>query len=109
MSWSPWSRYLPRSPVLAESGLCCRGAGSQGARPAMAPRRLSTYALVFLTEGRGRFRGGPYREPVEVVAPAVIWLFPGVEHVYDPGPSGWLEQWVLFEGTAARGYEWAGA
>ncbi|WP_375425030.1 helix-turn-helix domain-containing protein [uncultured Friedmanniella sp.] len=106
---SAWSRYLPRTPVLAESGLCCRGAGVQGSRPAMVPRRLSTHALVFLSSGRGRYVGAPYAGAVEVVAPAVIWLFPGVEHAYDPSPAGWVEQWVLFEGTAVRGYESAGA
>lgn len=109
MDGSSWSRYLPRAPVLAESGLCCRGAGAQDRRAAMSPRRLSTHALVFVTEGRGRFVGAPYPEPVEVVGPALIWLFPGVEHSYDPAPSGWLERWVLFEGTAVRGYESAGA
>ena len=71
----------------------------------MTARRLSTHALLFLSRGRGRFVGDPAGQPVEVVAPAVIWLFPGVLHRYDPTGPDWQEHWVLFEGTAVRGYE----
>lgn len=100
-----WAHYLPTSVALRDSGLACRGAGEQRARPGMGRRRLSTSGLVIVAEGRGRYAGLPDAEPVEVVAPAVIWLHPGVEHRYAPDAAGWHEHWVLFEGTAVRAYE----
>lgn len=106
MTESPdWSAYLPRSAVLRDSGLSCRGAGQQGACGPMTPRRLATHGLLFVTDGHGRFTGNPYDRPVEIIAPAVVWLFPGIEHCYDATGSGWREQWLLFEGTAVRAYE----
>lgn len=105
MSEYAWAHYLPASAALRDSGLSCRGAGEQRAWPGMGARRLSTAGLVIVAEGRGWYAGPPCPEPVEVVAPAVIWLHPGVEHRYAPDAAGWRERWVLFEGTAVRAYE----
>lgn len=75
----------------------------------MIARRISTHALLCVTRGRGWFVGAPDGNPVEIVAPAVVWLFPGVLHRYDPAGAVWREHWVLFEGTAVRAYEGLGA
>jgi AraC-like DNA-binding protein len=102
-----WSSYLNVERGLRDGGLSCRGAGEQqGAHVARPrPRRLSTYGLVFVSAGGGVYVDGRHPDGVAVRAPAVLWLFPGVMHDYGPGPGGWTEHWVLFEGTACRGFE----
>jgi hypothetical protein len=42
---------------------------------------------------------------LSVTTPSLIWIFPGVEHGYGPGTSGWREHWVLFAGASARAFE----
>lgn len=104
-----WSYYLPTSPPLRDGGLAGLGAGERrGAWPTMRPRRLSSNALVFVTSGSGTYAGAGHGEDIPVRAPCVVWLFPGVEHAYGPGPEGWHEHWVLFEGAATRAYEGLG-
>jgi AraC-like DNA-binding protein len=101
-----WSSYLRVTTTLRDSGLSCRGAGEQAGRwPTMGERRLSTHAIVFVTEGTGRYVDEANPRPVGIAAPAVIWLFPGVAHRYGPVGGGWREHWTLFEGVATRGYE----
>ncbi len=101
-----WGHYLPTSVALRDSGLCCRGFGEEsGPKIAMRPRRLSTHALLFITEGVGTFASEVHVTGVPVQAPAVIWLLPGIEHSYGPDQGGWHEHWAMFEGTAVRGYE----
>lgn len=106
-----WSSYLNVERGLRDGGLSCRGAGEQRGEhiPRPRPRILSTHAVVFVSAGSGVYVDGGHPEGVAVRAPAVLWLFPGVTHGYGPGPDGWTEHWVLFEGTACRGLENSGA
>lgn len=68
-------------------------------------RRLSMHALVFVTSGDGQYVDDRHHKGVSVLAPTVMWLPPGVRHAYGPGPNGWQEHWVLFEGTMTRVFE----
>ncbi|TDE94975.1 AraC family transcriptional regulator [Occultella glacieicola] len=105
-----WRVYPAAEPVLRDNGLSCRGAGEQhGALRHTSERRLATHGLVLVTEGRGRYVDDAHPAGIEVVAPAVIWLFPGVRHGYGPDGGGWREHWVLFEGVATRALESFGA
>src|SRR5699024_191526 len=99
-----WSAYLNVARSLRDAGLSCRGAGEQQAGPVGRPlrRRLSTHALVFVTGGSGEYLDERYPNGLTVRAPSAIWLSPGRTHAYGPGPHGWQEHWVLFEGTMTR-------
>lgn len=99
-----WTRYRRASPPLRELGLACLGAGEQeGLLPSVSRRSLSCHALVVVSQGTGwlNYAG----QNVSVTAPSLIWIFPGVEHGYGPGASGWREHWVLFAGATARAFE----
>lgn len=100
-----WRIFLPAARRLRETGLACVGAGAvtttAGGAP-MRPRRLGCHAVVFVTTGTGWFGWGRRRRTVR--APAVLWLFPDIEHAYGPGPDGWSETWLMYEGVAAGGY-----
>lgn len=102
-----WASYLNVARRLRDSGLSCRGAGQQRASGtgSLRPRRLSTHALVLVTAGSGEYRDENCPDGLNVAAPSVIWLPPGREHAYGPGPDGWHEHWVLFEGTMTRLFE----
>ena len=102
-----WSSYLNVARPLRDAGLSCRGAGEQQAGPVAdpLPRRLSTHALVFVTGGSGRYRDERCPNEITIAAPSVIWLSAGATHAYGPGPDGWQEHWVLFEGTMTRVFE----
>ncbi|MEV0586712.1 AraC family transcriptional regulator [Nonomuraea sp. NPDC050310] len=99
------AHYLtPPTEVLA-LGLAVTGVGwITGQRASQTGRVLTGYAGVFVTEGSGRvaLRGRPGQP---VTAGSFFWLPPGIPHTYGPGPSGWSERWVLFEGPAAGRYE----
>ncbi|ACQ81760.1 transcriptional regulator, AraC family [Beutenbergia cavernae DSM 12333] len=98
-----WANYVPPARSLRDTSLTCLGAGEQaGHLTATGRRTLPVHALVVVTSGRGRYRD--VERDVDVVAPAWFWLFPGRWHAYGPGPDGWSEHWVLFDGVAARGY-----
>lgn len=99
-----WSAYLNVARSLRDGGLSCRGAGEQQAGPVgrPLPRRLSTHALVFVTGGGGEYLDERHPNGITVRAPSAIWLTPGSTHAYGPGPDGWQEHWVLFEGTMTR-------
>jgi AraC-like DNA-binding protein len=65
-------------------------------------RVLREYALVYLTDGHGRFKGhdSNWRR---VGTGDVIVLFPGIRHDYHPSPeTGWTERWVCFNGHLAN-------
>ena len=65
-------------------------------------RVLRDYALIYLTDGHGRFRGhdSNWRR---VDAGDVFVLFPGIRHAYHPSPeTGWTERWVTFNGDLAN-------
>lgn len=99
-----WSTYRPISPVLRELGLSCLGAGEQSGRlPSFRNRRLSSYGLVFISQGTGWFHHSGTEE--KVTAPGLIWLYPGLEHGYGPHAQGWTEHWALFSGVGVRAFE----
>jgi AraC-like DNA-binding protein len=61
-------------------------------------RQLSTYALVYIVSGRGRFES-PVAGQHELNSGDVILVFPGKLHRYEPDPdSGWAEIYLLFDG-----------
>ena len=99
-----WSTYRPISPVLRDLGLGCLGAGEQsGHLPSLRNRRLSSYGLVLVSHGSGWFQHDGAVE--KVTAPALIWLYPGLEHGYGPDARGWTEHWALFSGVGVRAFE----
>lgn len=99
-----WSSYRQPAQPLRDLGLACLGAGEQsGVLPSFSERTLSSHAMVLVSGGSGHFTMDGKR--YEVLAPSVIWLFPGVSHGYGPGPHGWKEHWLLFTGPMARAME----
>ncbi|NRQ36192.1 AraC family transcriptional regulator [Nonomuraea sp. NN258] len=97
-------RYLTPGPAHRGLGLVCLGVGHQDGRlPTVGPRVMQNHVAVVVTAGTGWFSqaGAP---PVEVVAPAVIWLFPGVQHHYAPHDV-WTEWFVDFAGPAVAAYQ----
>ncbi|MDG4857715.1 AraC family ligand binding domain-containing protein, partial [Streptomyces sp. T-3] len=100
-----WMRYFTPSPVHHRLGLVCLGVGLQhGALPTVGPRALDHHVAIVISAGSGWFRAADGRR-VPVVAPALIWILPGVEHHYgaDAG-SGWDESFVDFTGPATATY-----
>ncbi|WP_202638295.1 AraC family transcriptional regulator [Bailinhaonella thermotolerans] len=103
--WEHWWRYLTPSPAHRRLGLACLGVGTQRGRiPAVGPRVLANHVAVVVLSGEGWFSWGG-RPPVDVRAPALLWLIPGVEHHYGPYEPGWSECFVDFTGPAAGAYE----
>jgi AraC-like DNA-binding protein len=95
-----WSIYLTPGAPERELGLFCLGAGEQDHPPAAPPERaLGCHALVWIKEGRGQLLHGPDRRLHEVKAPAMLWLYPGVLHGYQP-TTRWRQAWALFSGPA---------
>lgn len=105
-----WSRYISPGFRAHEPSVLCLGAGqSSSNRRGFNKRRLVTHAVAIVTEGRGGFeQWSPVARRVDVIAPAVIWVFPGVEHRYGPARSGWRENWVLFRGPGVGSFEQLG-
>lgn len=100
-----WSTYLTPGPAHRQLGLFCLGAGEQRNSPEPSPERaLGCHAAVLLRSGHGALLHGPRRRLIEVRAPAVLWLFPGVMHGYRPAGTGWTQAWVLFDGPATAAY-----
>jgi AraC-like DNA-binding protein len=120
-----WARYLTPMPVHRSLGLVCLGAGEQPGRPTprAGTRVLGSHAAVLLSSGAGWLEfgadagsglgSGPGSGPAPgpdgdgrttVEAPAVFWLRAGQAHAYGPGPTGWQESWLLFDGPAVAGY-----
>ena len=100
------SHYLTPPVEVRALGLAVTGVGRiSGQRQARVGRTLAGYAGVLLTEGTGtlELHGRPGRN--ELRAGSFFWLPPGVAHTYGPGPDGWSEYWILFEGPAAARYE----
>ena len=61
-------------------------------------RRLSDFALVWLSAGRGT-REFQDREPTLFQTDEVIFLTPGAWHRYRPNPeTGWCEHWLCLNG-----------
>jgi AraC-like DNA-binding protein len=71
-------------------------------------RRLPTYAIVFVERGTGQLTTTA-AGTLDVVAPALFWLTPGMAHGYGPAPgTSWSERWALFEGSLAAEFETLG-
>lgn len=105
-----WRHYWPAARRLRETGLSCIGAGRNvltSGRTLMPPRTLGCHGLVFVTAGGGQFVDGEQARTTATTrfnAPCILWLFPGITHRYGPGPHGWTESWVLYDGIAATGH-----
>ncbi|MDD5349333.1 MAG: AraC family transcriptional regulator [Chthoniobacteraceae bacterium] len=65
-------------------------------------RVLRDYALVYVTDGQGRFKGHDTNWR-RVGAGDVFVLFPGIPHDYFALPgTGWTERWVCLNGELAN-------
>jgi AraC-like DNA-binding protein len=99
-----WAAFASPSATVEANGLACLGAGEQsGAMRPFRDRSLTSHGIVVVSEGRGAYVDADHRiEPV--TGPALIWLYPGIEHGYGPDAAGWREHWILFSGASARIY-----
>lgn len=71
-------------------------------------RQLSTYALVYVVSGSGRFES-PAAGRHELQSGDALLVFPGVPHRYEPDPdSGWSEIYLLFTGPVFDLWQAAG-
>ncbi|MFF2806940.1 helix-turn-helix domain-containing protein [Streptomyces sp. NPDC058000] len=100
-----WMRYFTPSPVHHRLGLVCLGVGLQhGTLPPVGPRTLDHHVAVVISAGRG-WCTTPDGRRHTVIAPALLWLLPGVPHHYGADPdTGWDERFVDFTGPAADTY-----
>lgn len=97
-----WARYAAPSPLLRDHGLACLGAGEQSeVRSGFSDRRLDSHALVFISEGTGRYQDQAHGT-LTVTGPSVITVPPGRLHGYGPGDDGWTEHWLLLDGVMVR-------
>jgi len=102
--WDHWWRYLTPTAGQRRLGLACLAVGMQNGRlPTVGPRILDHHVAVIVLSGAGWFSCGG-RPPVDVVAPVLLWLFPGVEHHYGPYEPGWSECFADFTGPSVAGY-----
>jgi len=100
------SHYLTPPMEVRALGLAVTGVGRiSGQRQSRVGRTLAGYAAVLLTEGTGTLELHGRPGPLELRAGSFFWLPPGIAHTYEPGPDGWSEYWILFEGPAAARYE----
>ncbi|MEV4559666.1 AraC family transcriptional regulator [Kitasatospora sp. NPDC049285] len=100
-----WWQYLTPGPAQLRTGLACLGVGMQRGRlPTVGPRVLDHWVAVVVSSGRGWY-ALPGGQRLPVVAPAVLWLRPGVPHHYAPDADGWSESFVDFTGGATAGYQ----
>lgn len=106
--------YIP-APRERTWGLYVTGVGRHVERPQARRSRkplgpgedgkgrvLRDYALLYLTDGHGSFKGhdSNWRR---VNAGDVLVLFPGIWHDYHASPeTGWTERWVLLNGELAN-------
>ncbi len=68
-------------------------------------RILDSFALVYISSGRGKFESKPKFSAV--IEPGdVFLLFPGAWHRYTPDrETGWHEHWIGFDGDLARRWQ----
>ena len=63
---------------------------------------LSEYRILLITDGAGELQTGA-GERVVFQAPAILTLFPGTWHRYQPlSKLGWTERWISFDGGLAH-------
>ena len=68
-------------------------------------RVLDSYALVYISGGRGGFESAR-RIKLPIEPGSVFLLFPGVWHRYQPEvKTGWHEFWIGFDGDTARSWQ----
>ncbi len=92
------------SSTLQDSSLACLGAGEQsGTMSPFRDRSLSSHGVVIVSAGHGAYVGAD-QVVRPVTGPALIWLYPGIEHGYGPDGAGWAEHWILFSGVSAGIY-----
>lgn len=97
--------YLTPTSAHRAMGLFCLGAGTQQGRlPLVRDRMLGCHAVVLVTSGSGWLSWGAPPVLQDVSAPFLFFLWPGLLHSYGPGPDGWAERWVLFDGAATGAY-----
>jgi len=97
--------YLTPTSAHRAMGLVCLGAGmQQGRLPLVRDRVLGCHAVVLVTAGSGWLSWGVPPVLQDVSAPFLFFLWPGLRHSYGPGPDGWAERWVLFDGAATGAY-----
>lgn len=97
--------YLTPNAAQQAVGLVCLGAGTQQGRlPLVRDRVLGCYAVVLVTAGSGWLSWGAPPVTQDISAPSLFFLWPGLRHSYGPGPDGWAERWVLFDGAATAAY-----
>ena len=71
-------------------------------------RLLGIYAIVYVTDGTGRFRDALGHDQ-EILPGDLIVLFPDVAHSYGPKPGGhWSEVYAHFDGPAFELWRQAG-
>ncbi len=106
-----WMRFFTPGPVHHRLGLVCLGVGMQhGALPPVGPRTLDHYVAIVISAGRGWCElpdatGDFATRRHEVVAPALLWITPGVPHHFGADPDeGWDEAFVDFTGSAVTAY-----
>lgn len=98
-------QFFTPTSVHRHLGLYCLGVGAQdGVAAPVRHRVLDSYAAVLVRRGAGELASDRSGR-LAVQAPTLFWLFPGSRHSYAPDRDGWSEQWVLFDGFAARSYE----
>lgn len=104
-----WSRTFPLTDVHRDLGLYCAGAGrSTGSAGTVEGRTLPCHGAVLVEEGTGWFESSRSGLRRRIEGPTLLWLFPGIVHAYGSSGPAWIENWVLFGGTAARSYEQLG-
>ncbi|NTG47139.1 AraC family transcriptional regulator [Agrobacterium rhizogenes] len=97
------TKAIYRSSLAAAGGLAVIGSGRQHVTHAVKCRKLPSYAVVLVEQGRGFFETDACgRRSVE--GPALFWLFPNRQHSYGPDADGWSERWALFEGSFTRDF-----
>jgi AraC-like DNA-binding protein len=102
---STWSVFANAPDAVFKGALACIGVGEQVGRvDSFRDRALTSHGLVIISAGRGTYTRGDGTQEA-FTAPALIWLFPGVEHGYGPDTRGWHEHWLLFSGVGASLHE----
>ncbi len=110
-------KYLAVNPVDLQWGTAVNSAGFQEIAPGMdypprnhpsryvftveSGRILEEYQLLYITEGRGKFRCETLgrNKPAHVESGMMFLLFPGEWHSYHPDlQTGWKEYWIGFNG-----------
>ena len=103
------AHYQAPSALYRLAGLVCTGYGSVAGRTERIEQHAPTsYGVLYVYAGSGWVETTATGGRIALEAGALVWLFPGVANTLTPGPSGWSEQWALFEGPMAQSFELLG-